>query len=192
MPPQPDAEARLRSVAADLGLAFASAAAAPDVPRHELDVPRLGVFVPWADTDSIGWVRYSLDQRGIPYVYLRDEDIRDTSAESLRDRALRDRVDVILYGHVDLDLQGQIHGLAKSTGPLAFTPTDRFRSHGVPAASVDITGGIGFEGLANLQRFVEDGGLLITLGRATRIALEGGLVRSVHPVRSVDPVPVPA
>src|SRR5438876_6389548 len=32
--------------------------------------------VPWADTDSIGWIRYILDQRKVPYVYLRDEDIR--------------------------------------------------------------------------------------------------------------------
>ena len=38
--------------------------------------PRLGVWVPWADTDTIGWVRYSLDQRHIPYSYVRDEDIR--------------------------------------------------------------------------------------------------------------------
>ena len=36
----------------------------------------LGVCVPWADTDSIGWIRYTLDRAGVPYVYLRDEEIR--------------------------------------------------------------------------------------------------------------------
>ena len=58
----------------------------PDVPRHAEKAARIGVWVPWADTDSIGWLRYSLDQRKIPYTYLRDEDIRAG--------ALRDRVDV--------------------------------------------------------------------------------------------------
>ncbi len=48
----------------------------PDVPRHDAPAPRLGVWVPWADTDSIGWIRYSLDQRRVPYTYVRDEDIR--------------------------------------------------------------------------------------------------------------------
>ena len=48
----------------------------PDVPHHPAPAPRIGVWVPWADTDSIGWIRYSLDQRKVPYTYLRDEDIR--------------------------------------------------------------------------------------------------------------------
>jgi len=42
----------------------------------------LGVWVPWADTDSIGWIRYILDQRKVPYVYLRDEDIRAGGCET--------------------------------------------------------------------------------------------------------------
>ncbi|HUP22393.1 MAG TPA: M14 family zinc carboxypeptidase [Thermoanaerobaculia bacterium] len=175
VPPQPRAAALLREVATDLGLTVESLAAAPDVPRHDADPPRLGVWVPWADTDSIGWVRHTFDQRAIPYQYLRDEDIRDAPPG-----ALRERVDAILYGHVDLDLQAQIHGLPKSTGPLAFTATARHPSHGTPATSEDITGGIGFAGLAELQRFVEGGGLLVALGRGTRLVLEGGLVRSVR------------
>ena len=56
----------LRDTAAELGLDFTSAATAPEVPRHAAKTPRVGVWVPWADTDSIGWIRYSLDQRKIP------------------------------------------------------------------------------------------------------------------------------
>jgi hypothetical protein len=51
------------STAAELGLDFVQVSAAPDVPRHKAKAPRIGVWVPWADTDSIGWIRYSLDQR---------------------------------------------------------------------------------------------------------------------------------
>ena len=127
---------------------------------------RIGVWVPWADTDSIGWVRYSLDQRKVPYIYLRDEDIRAG--------ALRDRVDVLLYGHVDLELAEQIQGLPKAWGPMPFKATPQTPSFGKPAESDDITGGIGWEGLAQIQHFVEDGGLLVTLGSGSMLPLEGG------------------
>ena len=56
------------------------------------NAPRLGVWVPWADTDSIGWLRYTLDQRSIPYTYVRDEDIRGgNAARQVRRAALRPR-----------------------------------------------------------------------------------------------------
>jgi hypothetical protein len=161
-----------RKAAAELGLDFAGAAAAFDVPRREAPAPRLGVWVPWADTDSIGWIRYALDQRRVPYAYLRDEDVRAG--------ALRERIDVLLYGHVDLELAEQIHGLPRTWGPMPFKKTPQTPSHGAPAESDDITGGIGWEGLAHLQRFVEEGGLLLTLGSGSTLALEGGIVRGVR------------
>jgi hypothetical protein len=162
----------LRDTAEQLGLNFTSAAAAPQVARHTAKVPRLGVWVPWADTDSIGWVRYSLDQRHIPYVYVRDEDIR--AGNLLR------QVDVLLYGHVDLELAEQIHGIPKAWGPMPFKKTAQTPSHGTPAASEDITGGIGWQGLAQIQRYVEHGGLLVTLGNGTMLPLEAGIVRGVR------------
>jgi hypothetical protein len=162
----------LQTVARELALDFESAAGVPDVSRHEADVPRLGIWVPWADTDSIGWVRYTLDQRGVPYTYLRDEDIRAGN--------LQDKVDVIVYGNVDLELTSQIHGIQSVTGPMPFTKTADFPSHGEPASSEDITGGIGWTGLANLQSFVEQGGLLLTLGNGSALTLDGGMIRNVR------------
>ena len=154
-------------------------AAAPDVPKHDAKPPRIGVWVPWADTDSIGWLRYSLDQRQVPYAYLRDEDIRAG--------ALREKIDVLLYGHVDLELAEQIQGLPKAWGPMPYKKTPQTPSFGTPAESDDITGGIGYEGLAQIQKFVDDGGLMVTLGSASMLALEGGIVRGVR--RSSGGVP---
>jgi hypothetical protein len=128
--------------------------------------------VPWADTDTIGWARYSLDQRHIPYVYVRDEDIRAGK--------LRDKYDVLLYGHVDLELAEQIQGIPKAWGPMPFRKTKTTPAFGTPASSDDITGGIGFSGLAELQRFVDSGGLLITLGSGSMLPLEGGIIRGVR------------
>jgi len=172
LPMQPGLADVLREASSQLGLDFNSAPSAPDVPHHSAKAPRLGVWVPWADTDTIGWMRYSLDQRKIPYTYVRDEDIRAGN--------LHDKFDVLLYGHVDLELAEQIQGIPKAWGPMAFKKTPQFPSLGTPAESDDITGGIGWEGLAQIQRFVEQGGLLVTLGSGTMLAIEGGIIRGVR------------
>jgi hypothetical protein len=154
------------------GLSFTAVSAAPDIPRHATKAARIGLWVPWADTDSIGWIRYSLDQRKVPYTYIRDEDIRAGN--------LRGKIDVLLYGHVDLELAEQIHGLPKRWSPMPFKKTPQAPSFGTPAESDDITGGVGWAGLEQLQQFVEQGGLLVTLGSGTSLALEGGIVRGVR------------
>lgn len=176
---QPGVSDALHTAATDLGLDFSQVATAPEVPQHAAKTPRLGVWVPWADTDSIGWIRYSLDQRKVPYTYLRDEDIRAGN--------LRSRIDVLLYGHVDLELAEQIEGLPRRWSPMPFKKTPQTPSFGTPAESDDITGGIGYEGLGQIQHFIEDGGLMITLGSGSMLALEGGLVRFVR--RSSGGVP---
>jgi len=162
----------IESLAAELALDFESARGAPDVARHEALLPRLGLWVPWADTDMMGWIRLIFDRQGIPYTYLRDED--------LRAGALRDQVDVIVYGPFSrLELAGQLNGIPATNGPMPFRASPEYPSLGTPVASDDITGGPGYRGLAELQRFVEAGGVLLTLGSGTALALEGGLVRSV-------------
>jgi hypothetical protein len=167
------------TTANELGLDFVQVSTIPDVPRHQAKAPRIGVWVPWADTDSIGWIRYSLDQRKVPYTYLRDEDIRAGNLSA--------RIDVLLYGHVDLELAEQIEGLPMAWSPMPFKKTAAAPSFGTPAESDDITGGIGYEGLGQIQRFIDHGGLMVTLGSGSMLALEGGLVRFVR--RSSGGVP---
>ena len=171
-PAQPGLQAALAKTGASLGLNFASLGTGPSSPTHPAPVPRLGIWVPWADTDSIGWVRYSLDQRHIPYTYVRDEDIRKGN--------LNKKFDVIVYGNVDLELAAQIEGIPKAWGPMSFKKTAATPALGTPAESDDITGGIGYEGLAKIQQFIDGGGLMVTLGNGTMLALEGGLVRGVR------------
>jgi hypothetical protein len=176
---QPGLQDALQSSAQELGVNFIRASSIPKVERHTAPAPRVGVWVPWADTDSIGWVRYSLDQRKVPYTYLRDEDVRAGNLHS--------KIDVLLYGHVDLELAEQIEGLPKTWSPMPFKKTAQTPSFGTPAESDDITGGIGYQGLAQIQHFIEDGGLMVTLGSGSMLALEGGLVRFVR--RSSGGVP---
>jgi len=172
LPSKPGLAGALHSVTNEFALQFVATGAMPDVLHHEAKMARIGLWVPWADTDSIGWIRYILDQRKIPYTYLRDEDIRAGG--------LRDRFDVLLYGHVDLELAEQIQGLPKAWGPMPYQKTPQTPSFGTPAESDDITGGIGWEGVDQLQKFVEDGGLMLTLGSGSMLPLEGGMVRGVR------------
>jgi hypothetical protein len=173
VPRQDGLRPALETVARDLALDFHAADRAPSVARHDAVLPRLGVWVPWADTDAMGWIRYTLDREKIPYTYLRDEDVRAGG--------LKGKVDVIVYGPFSrLDLQGQIHGIAPTSGPMPFRATPEFPSLGMPVASDDITGGPGYTGLEAIRRFVEDGGVLLTLGNGSLLPLEGGLVRGVR------------
>jgi hypothetical protein len=162
----------LKRAAAELAVDFESAPSLPDVPRHESKMPRLAVWHTWADTEAVGWVRYVLDREKVQYSYIRDEDIRAGR--------LRERFDIILFGECYMRLQDQILGIDKKFGPMAYTKTKDFPSLGVPDASEDITGGIGWSGMANLEKYLDAGGLLITLGNGSAIALEGGLVRDVY------------
>jgi hypothetical protein len=64
--------------------------------------------------------------------------------------------------------------------PLAFTKTPQFPSHGTPTATADMTGGFGWTGIQNLDDFVRRGGVLVTLGEASTLPLDGGIARDVR------------
>ena len=153
---------RCTTMPTELGLDFVSVAARRTSPRHAAQPPGLGCGFPGlTPTPSAGFANRSISAR-VPYTYLRDEDIRAGN--------LRKKIDVLLYGHVDLELAEQIQGIPKAWGPMPFKKTAQTPSFGTPAASDDITGGIGWEGLAQIQQFVEQGGLMVTLGNGSHAA----------------------
>jgi hypothetical protein len=162
----------LKRAATELAVDFDREPKIPDVARHESRIPRLAVWHTWADTEAVGWIRLVLDREKVPYSYIRDEDIRAGN--------LKDRFDIIIFGHNYLDLQSQIHGIDKKFGPMPYTKTEETPNLGVPDASDDITGGIGWAGMAELEKYLNAGGLLITLGNGSALALDGGLVRDVY------------
>jgi hypothetical protein len=62
---------------------------------------------------------------------------------------------------------------------LAYRQDPAFPSLGAYGESDDITGGMGLEGVIELQKFVQDGGVLVTLGVASFFPAEFGLLQSV-------------
>jgi hypothetical protein len=166
---------RAQAWAAEHGLEVVgvSAAAVRNLERHATQLPRIAVLHTWTRTQDDGWVRYTFDHFGIPYTYLGDD--------KLRQGGLRERFDVILLPTQGRQTTGRtiFQGIDPKHSPLAYTRTDEFPTHGTPDSSDDITGGMGFQGLAALQDFIQRGGTFITLGTATNLPLEFGLVRGV-------------
>jgi len=137
-------------------------ASAPTVRSHDLDIPRIGYVHSWANTQNEGWVRAAFDTYGVPYTYFADIKLRDGN--------LRQKYDVIVYPHVGGNAQSQVNGIPKTgTAPLPYRKTEATPNLGAQDQADDIRGGMGWEGLNELVKFVREGGTLITEGATATI-----------------------
>jgi Zinc carboxypeptidase len=145
-----------------LGVSGFAVASAPTVPLHDLDVPRIGYVHAWSNTQNEGWVRAALDTYGVPYSYFGDIKLREGN--------LRQKYDVIIYPHVGGTAQAQVNGIPKTGSlPLPYKKTAETPNLGAQDQADDIRGGMGWEGLMELVKFVREGGTLITEGATSTI-----------------------
>ena len=155
-----------------LGLSALAVAAAPTVRAHSLDVPRIGYMHSWANTQNEGWVRAAFDTYGVPYTYFGDIVLREGN--------LRQKYDVIVYPHVGGTAQSQVNGLPKTgASPLPYKKTADTPNLGALDQADDIRGGMGWEGLTELVKFVREGGTLITEGSTSTIFPEYNVTSGV-------------
>lgn len=138
----------IRALVSEFGIHIhANAAIDADITNQEfsrVNAPRLGLYKPWTANMDEGWTRWVLDTHAFDYNSL-------TNAE-MRAGDLAARYDAIILP--DLGASGILNG--HSTGKLP----------------PEYVGGIGTEGLANLRAFVENGGTLICLNRASELPLK--------------------
>lgn len=174
-----DLESQLQSAAHDLGIKVMGVAEEPKVIRHELKVPRIALLHTWTSTQDEGWFRLGLEETAVPYSYISDAVVRTTPN-------LRDKYDVILFPPTFSDLRELLNGFPKrilpdgtDAGPIPWQKSDVTPNWGVIDESPDIRGGLGLDGVANLKRFVEDGGLFIPVGSSTHLPIDLGLTDSV-------------
>ena len=166
-----DRAERLRSWIVELGLTATGIDERPDVETHPVDLPRLAIFSTWGNTQEVGWVRHAFDEFEIPFDLIFKERVREGD--------LRADYDVILIPNQGRTAKGLVFDIEPRGGPRAYTKTDRYRFLGDYGSSEDITGGMGIEGVLELQRFVAGGGLLVTLGAASYVPPEYGLTREI-------------
>jgi hypothetical protein len=160
-------------LASKYALPLLAMSAAPSVATHEIDAPRIALYHTWDDTQDEGWVRYTLELSGIPYTSIDNERVRRGS--------LRDKFDVIIIPEIFANGKNIIYGPDAEFGPLPYKKTAAAPSFGAPDSSSDITQGMGYEGLAELRRFIEGGGTMLTLGSGTGFVSETNLVRQIAP-----------
>jgi hypothetical protein len=164
--------AKLEPMLKDLGLSAWAVASAPSVKTHDLDVPRIGYIHSWTRTQDEGWWRAALDTFGVPYTYFADQKLREGN--------LRSKYDVLIFPHVGGSAVSQVNGMPKTgSAPLPYKKSADFPNIGAIDSSDDIRGGMGIEGLAELARFVQEGGTLITEGSTTTIFPEYGITTGV-------------
>jgi hypothetical protein len=164
--------AKLEPVLRDLGLSAWAAASAPNVKTHDLDVPRIGYIHSWTRTQDEGWWRAALDTFGVPYTYFADQKLKEGN--------LRAKYDVLIFPHVGGSAVSQVNGMPKvGTSPLPYKKTAETPNLAFVDSSDDIRGGMGIEGLAELAKFVQEGGTLITEGSTTTIFPAYGLTTGV-------------
>src|SRR6185295_18276086 len=80
--------------------------------------------------------------------------------------------------------KGIVYDIERKRKALAYQKSDQFKNLGVYGESDDITGGMGIAGVAEFEKFINDGGLLLTLGTASFFPPEFGLTRTIDAGRT--------
>jgi len=176
---------QLEDAARELGITVWATDEKLSVRHHSLEAPRVAIAHSWQNTQADGWFRISMDQLQIPYTYLADTKIRETPN-------LCGQFDVIILPPDWEDLASMLRGIPVRGNPMPWKNTPETPSFFAPGldTSDDIRGGLGYSGLANLEEFVRQGGLLVTVESAATLPVDGGMTEMLslrRPQRLVCP-----
>jgi hypothetical protein len=168
--------AELDRAAGELGLQAIAIGAAPNVKTHPVRAARVAFVHTWLSTQTEGWWRLALDDMKIPYDYMSTQTLAKIDD-------LNAKYDVILFPPVGF-FSGStaiINGLPMTWGnPLPWKNTPETPNLvGKNDSTDDMRPGLGWEGLAKLQAFVQKGGVLLTATDTSRFATETGLTTGV-------------
>jgi hypothetical protein len=164
------------SVVADavksLGLEAVAVSSAPSVTQHPITLPRIALVHTWRETQNEGWVRFALDQLGIPYTYVSDQSFRKPTA--------LDRFDVVVFPHVSAFGGSLLNGAPMVGPPIPWKKSALTPNLGVWDETDDMRPGMGLEGASALRRFVERGGMLLVEGAAAQLPISLGFTPAVN------------
>ena len=160
----------------NLRLHAVALSAAPSVKTHAVRAARIAFLHTWTGTQTEGWWRLALDELKIPYDYISTQKIN-----TIPD--LHAQYDVILFPPVGWNSSPAtiIQGLPMAWGnalPWQDTPLTP-NLVGKNDSTPDMRPGLGWEGVAKLQNFVEKGGVLLTTADTSQFALSVGMASGV-------------
>src|SRR5205807_6272486 len=131
---------------------------------------RVAIVHNWQNTQNDGWYRSAFDELRIPYTYVADTKLRQTAN-------LHEKFDVILLPPMEGNLSSMIRGLPMRGQPRPWknsSETPNFVAPGLDSTE-DIRGGLGYSGLANLEQFVREGGLLMAVQSSASLPVASGM-----------------
>lgn len=161
-----NASQRNRDAIAQMGLSGVLSGSPITTAKHAIALPRIALMHSWIETQNEGWVRFALEQMGVPFTYI--------SEQSLRRAGALDRFDVVVYPHVSAPAATLINGRPMVGPAIPWKKTAATPNLGKWDETDDIRPGMGFDGLSTLRKFVERGGLLLTTGATSRLPIEMG------------------
>ncbi len=164
----------------DLALDGIRLTAAPSVAMHVVTAPRIAFLHTWLATQTEGWWRYAFDTASVPYDYI-------STQTAAKEDDLRAKYDVIVFAPVSrVSAQDIVNGIPQWHNPMPWQKTDLTPNLGRIDSTDDIRPGLGYDGLAHLRKFVEQGGLLITCEDTAQFAIDMGLAPGVSVAPAAD------
>ncbi|WP_336516571.1 M14 family zinc carboxypeptidase [Pollutibacter soli] len=142
------------------------------VKQHAVKLPRVAIYHTWYNTQDEGWSRFTFEQLGIPYISIDKDDLIKGGLSNL--------FDIILIPRTGGTVSDFINETDRKFGPMPYTKTAEFPSHGYPDSTSDMTGGPGYLGMENLRQFVSGGGIIISLDNSSQILANAGISKSIR------------
>jgi len=159
-------EVILGEVAEQTGVDFTAVATEPEAGLHDVKRMRVGMFHRYRGGNmDEGWTRFLLEQFAFPYTSLQPEEINKGN--------LGASYDVIV---IPDDSTAMITGEEEEASP--YWPAQNYPP--------EYMTGIDEEGVKALTTFVENGGMLVTLGEATEFAIEKFELKVRNVVEELD------
>jgi hypothetical protein len=150
IPQQDGIASKLAAVAAKFPVDITAVQSVPEGNALAVTLPRIALYQSWVASMDEGWTRWIFDQNGIPYTRVVDEDIRKGDLNS--------RFDVIVLP--DNSPQAIANGRGGRGGESGESGTQ------IPP---EFAGGLGTNGVANLNAFAQAGGTIVTLNKASQL-----------------------
>jgi hypothetical protein len=155
VPAQAGVETKLDAAAKKFAVTFKAIAAKPTGTALAVTTPRVGLYKSWVAALDEGWTRFVLDTNSVPYKTIVNADIKKGNLIS--------QFDAII--------------LPDNSAPAILTGRGGFGGGGgggrerltMPQVPAEYQGGLGPDGAAALKAFVEAGGTIITINKASDV-----------------------
>jgi hypothetical protein len=159
--------ADVQKAATDLGLQVVATSTAPTVKTHPVRAPRVALLHTWLTTQTEGWWRQAFDNAQVPFTYISTQQVA-------KDDNLNAKFDVIIFPPVGRGPEGIVNGMPMWGNALPWKKTPETPNLGSEDQTDDMRPGLGWTGVAHLQGFVRNGGLLLTVMDTADLAVSTG------------------